>query len=166
MDLKKALINEINHEAANTRKVLERIPLDKLTWRPHEKSTDLLHLAKHVASIYSWVSRALTTNELDFAKGRPAPAPDFNTTQELLDTLDKNVSQALKDLENAAPETFMETWTMRNGEKILLTLPKAAVIRNMAMNHLVHHRGQLSVYLRLLNVPVPGLYGPSADEPM
>jgi uncharacterized damage-inducible protein DinB len=166
MDIKKAFINEINHEAANTRKVLERIPLDKLTWKPHEKSSDLLRLAKHVASIYSWVSRALTTNEMDFSKGRPAPAPDFNTTEELLAILDKHVSQALKDIENASPETFMEMWTMRDGDKIYFTIPKAAVIRNMSLNHLVHHRGQLSVYLRLLNVPVPGLYGPTADEPM
>jgi uncharacterized damage-inducible protein DinB len=166
MDLKKALINEIKHEAAGTRKILERVPLDKLTWKPHEKSSDLRRLAKHVASIYSWVTRALTTNEMDFAKGRPAPAPDFNTMEELLAILDNNVAQALKDLEDAAPETFMETWTMREGDKIYLTIPKAAVIRNMALNHLVHHRGQLSVYLRLLDIPIPGLYGPTADEPM
>ena len=165
MDFSKAFINEIKHEAAGTRKVLERVPLDKLSWKPHDKSTDLQRLAKHVASIYSWVSRALTTDEMDFAKGRPAPVPDFKTTEELLAILDNNVAQAIKDLEAAAPETFMQMWTMREGEKIYLTIPKAAVIRNMALNHAVHHRGQLSVYLRLLNVPLPGLYGPTADEP-
>jgi uncharacterized damage-inducible protein DinB len=166
MDIKKALAAEIKHEAASTRRVLERVPVDKLTWKPHDKSGDLQRLSKHIASVLSWVSRALTTNEIDFAKGRPAPVADFNTTAELLSILDKNVSQALADLEAAKPETFMEMWTMREGEKIYMSVPKASVIRNMALNHLVHHRGQLTVYLRLLNVPLPGLYGPTADEPM
>lgn len=164
MDLKNAFINEIKHEAASTRKMLERVPLDKLTWKPHEKSATLQSLAKHVASIFSWVSRALTTDELDFAKGRPAPVPDFTSTEQLLEILDSSVSQALKDLETATPELFGKTWTMRNGGQVMLSLPKAAVIRNLALNHMIHHRGQLSVYLRLLDVPLPGLYGPTADE--
>ena len=166
MEFKIAFANELKHEAASTRKMLECVPLDKLTWKPHEKSTELGKLAKHTASLSSWVSRALTTDELDFAKGRPAPAPDFTTTAELLAILDTNVAQALKDLENTSNETFMQLWTLRQGEKVYMTMPKAAVIRHMALNHAVHHRGQLSVYLRLLDVAVPGMYGPTADEPM
>jgi uncharacterized damage-inducible protein DinB len=166
MEMKTSLSAEIKHEAANTRKILARVPLDKLTWKPHDKSMDLQKLAKHVASIPIWVSRAITTDEMDFAKGRPAPAPDFKTTEELLAIFDHSVNQAIKDVEATSNETFMKSWTMRDGEKVYMTMPKAAVVRQMALNHAVHHRGQLSVYLRLLNVPVPGMYGPTADEPM
>ncbi len=166
MELRNGLMAEIKHEAASTRKILERVPLDKLTWKPHEKSMELGKIAKHVASIYSWISRAITTDELDFAKGRPPQPPDFKTTAELLAILDHNVNQALKDVETTSNETFMKPWSLREGEKVYMTMPKAAVVRNLALNHSVHHRGQLSVYLRLLNVPVPGMYGPTADEPM
>jgi uncharacterized damage-inducible protein DinB len=166
MELKNALLAEIKHEASNTRKMLGRVPLDKLTWKPHEKSMDLHKLAKHVATIPAWISRAITTDEMDFSKDRPAVAPDFKTTEELLALFDTVVAQALKDVEVTSNETFMKPWSMRDGEKVYMTMPKIAAIRNLSLNHSVHHRGQLSVYLRLLNVPVPGMYGPTADEPM
>ncbi len=166
MDIKAALINEIKHEGASTRRMLERIPTDKLNWKPHDKSRELMNIAKHVANIYTWVPRAINNSEYDMAKTPVPPAPDFKTTEELLSLLDKNVNEAIKHLEDTSTEALSEPWTFRHGEKVFFTLPKAAVIRNMALNHTVHHRGQLSVYLRMLNVPVPGMYGPSADEQM
>lgn len=162
--MKDALLNEIKHEAANTRKMLERLPDAKLSWTPHPKSRPLMNTAKHIATIYNWIPRILGSTEIDMAKGMPAPAPDFTTNAALLAMHDNCVSEAIKHLEAAPAESLGEMWTFRNGDHVFFTLPKAAVIRNMAMNHLVHHRGQLSVYLRLLDLPVPGIYGPSADE--
>jgi len=163
MDIKTALINEIKHEAANTRKMLERVPDDKLSWKPHEKSRALMNITKHVATIYNWVPRIVSTSEVDIAKG-VTPAPDFATNQELLALHDNSVNEAVQHLETMSNDMLAQPWTFRSGDHVVFTLPKAAVIRNMALNHLVHHRGQLSVYLRLMNVPVPGMYGPSADE--
>jgi uncharacterized damage-inducible protein DinB len=163
MDIKTALINEIKYEAANTRKMLERVPADQFGWKPHDKSRALMNITKHVATIYNWVPRIANSSEFDVAKG-VTPAPDFTTNQELLTLHDKTVNEAVQHLETMSSDALAQPWTFRSGDHVIFTLPKAAVIRNMALNHLVHHRGQLSVYLRLMNVPVPGMYGPSADE--
>lgn len=120
-------------------------------------------LATHIAELPSWVSMTLHTDELDWAKTEYKPTV-VKTREELVALLDKNVDQAVKDLENATDEDFVKPWTMRNGEHVFFQLPKAAIIRTFAMNHLVHHRGQLSVYLRLNDIPLPGIYGPTADE--
>lgn len=166
MDIKTSLINEIKHEGANTRKMLSRVPDSQLSWKPHDKSRALMNIAKHVANIYTWVPRVLKTDGMDLAKDTPAQAPDFSVNSELLAILDKCIQDAVSHLEAASHEDMARPWTFSHGDHVIFTLPKAAVIRDMALNHTVHHRGQLSVYLRLLNVPVPGMYGPSADENM
>jgi len=120
-------------------------------------------LATHIADLPAWVSHALTKNELDFASNYPHP-PKINSTEELITLLDKNSKTALAEIEKSSDAHFMESWTLRNGEKIFFTMPRIAVVRGIAMNHIVHHRGQLSVYLRLLDVPLPAIYGPTADE--
>jgi uncharacterized damage-inducible protein DinB len=165
MPINQSFIAELEQEAKGTRKILERVPIDKNDWKPHKKSTPLGRLATHVAEICGWATVTLDTNELDFAKMDYKPRVAANT-KELLDIFEENYNKAMTTLKNAGDEKFMETWTMRTGEQIYFTLPKAVVLRSFAFNHLYHHRGQLTVYLRELNVPLPGLFGPTADEPM
>lgn len=157
------LAAEMEQEAQTTRKVLERIPADKFNWKPHEKSMSMGRLAVHVAEMYGWTQPTLEQTELDFAKMDYKPAEPA-TTQELVDLLEKNLAEALESLKNVPDEKFFEDWSLRNGEQIYFTMSKIAVMRGMVMNHIVHHRAQLSVYLRLNDIPVPPMYGPSADE--
>ena len=164
MAIKDGLLNELKNEAAVTRRVLERIPADKFDWKPHEKSMTMGRLATHVADMFYWFMPTLEADELDFAKGYNESKPA--TAEELTAILDKNVAAATAVLQNVDDAAFMKNWTLRNGEEIYFTMPKIGVVRAMIMNHIVHHRGQLSVYLRLNDIPVPALYGPSADEPM
>jgi len=160
----KSLTNEYTHECASTRKLLERVPMDKLSWKPHEKSMTLEQLATHVAEIPEWVPLTLEQPELDFSKGDYKPK-SVATTEDLLKIHDDCVAAALQSIQNTSAEILVnETWTMRNGETIYFTMPKIAVLRSFTFNHIYHHRGQLTVYLRLLGVPVPGMYGPTADE--
>ncbi|MBD0332907.1 MAG: hypothetical protein ICV66_09635 [Chitinophagaceae bacterium] len=161
--LNQALIAEINHEASSTRKMLERVPQEKFDWKPHEKSMSLGRLATHVAELPNWMTRTLTTEEFDFSKHQYKP--NIAESQEhLLQIFDTNLQKALQILENTSDDSLRAPWTLRNGERVFFTLPRIATLRSMSLNHLIHHRGQLSVYLRLLNVPIPGMYGPSADE--
>ncbi len=160
--LNQALIMELQYEAGSTRKMLEKVPMDKADWKPHEKSMTLARLTAHVAELSGWVTMTMNTSELDFATFDYKPYIP-TTTEELLAFHDKSVADAVASLEKASMEDFMQMWTMRRGEQVFFTLPKMAVLRTWAYNHMVHHRGQLSVYLRLLDVPVPGMYGPSAD---
>ncbi|HXC03539.1 MAG TPA: DinB family protein [Bacteroidia bacterium] len=163
--LKMGLLNELKHEAATTRKILAAVPADKKTYKPHEKSMVLEGLAKHIAELPTWVTVTLKQDVLDFAKPYPK-APEFTTTEALLARFDHNIAEAIDTLENINEEEFFKDWTMRNGEKVFFTLPKVAVLRNMVYNHTVHHRAQLGVYLRLLEIPLPNSYGPTADFPM
>ncbi len=163
MALNKALIAELTHEAVNTRKMLERVPQEHFAWKPHEKSMTLQRIASHVADLPTWVSTGIKTDELDMG-AKPFTPILFNSTEEILEHFDNTLAQAIKDLEEASDELLHEKWVFRHGDHVIFNLPKAAVVRNFAMNHTVHHRGQLSVYLRLLDVPVPGMYGPSADD--
>jgi uncharacterized damage-inducible protein DinB len=165
MGMNEALLAELKQEAAATRKILERVPLEKSDWKPHEKSMSLGRLASHVAELPGWVSVTLDTDELDWSKFDYKPQI-AKSTEELLKILDDNVAKAEASLKNADDKKFFENWTMRNGEQLFFTLPKAAVLRTSAYSHMYHHRGQLSVYLRLLDVPLPGIYGPTADENM
>lgn len=158
-----ALIAEMEHEAKTTRTCLERIPADKFGWKPHEKSMEFGKLASHIAEMFGWTPPTLQQPELDFATMDYKPF-EPETTEQLLEYLDKNVAEAIDVLRNTSDDVFMENWTMRNGEKIYFTLPKIACMRSFVMNHIVHHRGQLSVYLRLNDIAVPSIYGPSADE--
>ena len=150
-------------ESANTCKMLERVPTDKNDWKPHPKSMTLGRLASHVAEIAGWVSYTLDSDVLDFAKFDYKPVTNAST-EELLAIMDKNVAMAMASLEKSTDEDYDKMWTMRNGDHVHFTLPKKVVLRSFAYSHLVHHRGQLSLYLRLLDVPVPGMYGPTADE--
>ena len=159
-----ALINEMTNEIATTRKVLERLPADKFSWKPHEKSMELGKLASHVAEMFGWTQSTMGSSELDFATMDYKPF-EPKTSEELIKFFEKTSSEALSTLEGKPDEAFMETWALKNGEQTYFTLPKVAVMRSFVMNHIIHHRGQLSVYMRLLDVPVPGIYGPSADEP-
>lgn len=161
--IRQGMIKEIEHEASLTKKMLERIPIDKFNWKPHDKSREIGALAIHVAQLPSWASRALTSSEFDILTMK-REVPEIKTAEDLVKILEASVSKAVEDLQKASDESMMETWTFKRGEHVVFSLPRAAVIRSMAMNHLIHHRGQLSVYLRLLNIPVPGMYGPSADE--
>lgn len=158
-----ALVAELKQEAATTRKCLERIPADKFDWKPHEKSYTTKQLAVHVAEMFGWTPPTLLQPELDFSKMDYKPAEPKDAA-ELVELLDKNVADAIDALEKTSDEAYAEDWTLRNGEQIYFTMPRAAVMRGMVLNHIVHHRGQLTVYLRLNDIPVPSIYGPSADE--
>jgi len=158
-----SLIAELENEAQTTRKVLERIPADKFGWKPHEKSMEFGRLATHVAEMHGWTKPTVEQPELDFAKMDYKPF-EPKTTAELVEHFEKNLAEALETLKGASDDLWHEPWSLRNGEQIYFTMPKIAVMRSMVLNHIVHHRGQLSVYLRLNDIPVPSLYGPSADE--
>jgi len=162
MPLRDALIPEYEMEMKNTRKMLERVPMEKADWKPHEKSMTLGRLAAHVAETPIWMTRAIIDDEIDFASGFENNNPA--TKEELMKLFDESAAKAMEELKKVSDESFLRTWVMRRGDSVYATMPKVIVARNFAMNHLYHHRGQLSVYLRLLDVPVPGMYGPSADE--
>lgn len=162
MSVSKGLLGELDYEAISTRKILERIPSEKFDWKPHEKSITMGALAAHIADMFSWYSATLETDELDFAKGYEQPKP--KTTEELVAVFDKNLAAAKESLQKAEPDVFAKNWTLRSGDHVIFTMPKTATLRTFVVNHIVHHRGQLSLYLRLNDIPVPSVYGPSADE--
>lgn len=162
MTLNQALLAEFKMEAESTRKLLELVPFDKAEYKPHEKSMSLIRLAVHVTEIQGWWKECLLQDELDFAKGDFRPKVYANNA-ELLALHDKLVAQTEQILTDTPESEFEKPWTMRSGENIFFTLPKKVVVRTWCMNHLFHHRGQLTVYLRLLNVPLPATYGTSAD---
>lgn len=163
MSISKPFIAELQVEAANTKKMLERVPFEHIGWKPHDKSMPMGRLATHVAELPGWITMTIKSDELDLGASGYNPTPVSNS-EELVALHDKNVSSAIEALEAISDEDMMKTWTLRNGEHIIFQLPKAVVIRTSAINHLIHHRAQLSTYLRQHNVPVPGMYGPSADE--
>jgi uncharacterized damage-inducible protein DinB len=163
MTMNDSLIKELQIEAANTRKMLERVPAEHFDYKPHEKSMDLKFLSTHVADLIGWTGYVLTTTELDFVNN-DLKEPVIQSTEDLLSHFDEVLQSSLSALETATAEQFAEHWVLRNGDFVILEQPRAVVIRSMCLSHLYHHRGQLSVYLRMLNIPVPGMYGPSADE--
>lgn len=165
MTIAQSLLMELKEESKATRAILERVPFENPAYKPHEKSMELLKLAVHVAEMGDWVGTTLDTDVLDFSKEEYKPFVPKDSA-DLVNYFDNCQAKAVKSLENAKEEDFMKDWTMRDGEKIYLTMPKAAVIRSFCMNHLIHHRAQLGVYLRLNNIPLPGSYGPTADETM
>ena len=156
------LLPEFDHEMANTRKALERVPADKLDFRPHEKSWTLRELAGHLAQLPGWTAITLETTELDMSQ--PFEQPRLETKADILAAFDASVAGARGALEKAGAQDLMIPWTLKNGEQVAFSLPRAAVLRSFVMNHNVHHRGQLTIYLRLTGGSVPALYGPSADE--
>jgi uncharacterized damage-inducible protein DinB len=166
MTYAQTILPEFEQEAASTRKVLERIPEDKLDWRPHPKSNTIGWNANHLAEIPGWVEGTLAHAEFDMAPvgGPRYQSPKLTTRNEILDLFDRNVAAAKKAFAAARDEAMGEMWSLTEGGKPLLTLPRAAAIRGFVLNHLIHHRAILLVYLRLNGIPVPGMYGPSGDE--
>jgi len=158
----KMLLKEMEEEAKTTRKMLACIPDDKYDWKPHPKSMSIRTLATHIAELPSWVSLALTTDELDFAAEPYTPHPIHNTA-ELLNYFEKNYDEGKAHLNKAKDADLLPNWTMRSGEQIYSVATKGETIRH-AYCQMVHHRAQLGVFLRLLDIPIPGSYGPSADE--
>jgi uncharacterized damage-inducible protein DinB len=163
MSICEPLAAEMRQEAKTTRRLLERVPEASFGWKPHEKSMTLGRLAAHVAELPELVIPALTQPELDFGAGQFKP---FNptSTAELLEKFDRNIEAAAGLLEKQPDESMGEQWRLRSGDHVLFEMPRALVVRFVGLNHVIHHRGQLSVYLRLLDVPLPSIYGPSADE--
>ena len=157
-----SMLPEFDHEFATLRIALERVP-NNPDFQPHEKSMTLAQLAGHLAEIAGWVGPTLLEDELDFADGSYEPFHSADR-EALLARLDKEVAEARKILEETTDETMMSNWTMRTGDTVHMTMPKVAVLRSFVFNHMIHHRAQLGVYLRLNDVPVPQTYGPSADE--
>jgi len=166
MTIGQSMLPEFEEEMKNTRKVLERCPDDRWNWKPHDKSGTLGWLAGHVATMIDWVPVTLKTEELDYAPvGGPSfQPPKIDNRKELLAEFDKNVAAARAALASVSDAEMAKNWKLLAGGQEIFTLPRAACIRGMVMNHHIHHRAQLTVYFRLLGVPVPGLYGPSADE--
>lgn len=165
MSLNKSLIAELKMEAGNTRKMLERVPVNNAEWAPHGKSTKIGRLATHVADTPGWITTILSSGEFNIATDKFGKGIAVASSgEELLAIHDETIAKATESLENATDEDFEKMWTFRAGDHVIFTLPKKVAIRTLALNHFIHHRGQLSVYLRLNDVPVPGMYGPSADE--
>ncbi|HZZ76013.1 MAG TPA: DinB family protein [Puia sp.] len=153
---------QLKEEADITRKMLKIVPDGQYDWKPHPKSMTIRQLATHIAELPGWIPLGINTDVLDFAKGEYKPTP-IDNNKELLKAFEDNQKMALESLSKTNDEHLKNTWTMRNGEEIYLTTTKEDVIR-MTMSQTIHHRAQMGVFLRLLNIPIPGSYGPSADE--
>ncbi len=161
-----SILPEFDQEMASTRKVLERIPDDKLDWKPHPKSNTIGWNAIHLAEIPGWLTIILNTTSLDVAPvdGEPYRFPALGSRDEILERFDQNVAAARQAIIEVKDESLVVPWTLELGGQPVFTMPRAAVIRSMGLNHLIHHRAILLVYLRLNDVPIPGMYGPSGDE--
>lgn len=163
MTFTESFLHELETESNTTRKMLQRVPADKYDWKPHEKSMTIRQLATHVAEIPGWINMVLNTTELDFEKTGYNPVPIHNNT-ELLAYFEKSLAEGKEGLQKANDKQMEDNWTMRSGSNIYFSSSKRDMIRT-CFCQVVHHRAQLGVYLRLLNIPIPGSYGPSADEP-
>ena len=162
MKFTEMLLGELQQEAATTRKMLERVPQAAFTWKPHEKSMGLGQLAAHVANLFgTWLISSLSRDEFDLSESTPSKA---ESVEAILEDFDRNIANAVELLKTVSDEQLFTKWSLKRGGQVLFELPRWAVIRSMVFNHIIHHRGQLSVYLRLQNVPLPPVYGPTADE--
>ncbi|ATP57921.1 damage-inducible protein DinB [Pedobacter ginsengisoli] len=158
----KMYLKELEQEALTTRKMLQRVPTDKFSWQPHPKSMTIKRLATHIAELPTWITMAIKTDELDFADN-PYQPTDVNTTEELLAYFESSLADGRSELKEENENLLDKDWTLRNGQQIYSVEPKADVIR-MSINQIIHHRAQLGVFLRLLDIPIPGSFGPSADD--
>lgn len=160
------LVGELDHEFGNTRKVLERVPEAHIGWRPHAKSYTLGDLALHLANLPVWMGISLRESEFDIdpVDGPKRPPRVWESRTALLATFDKNTAEARGVLAGTSDAEMMNTWTLKKRGNAVFTLPKVAVVRSFVFNHMIHHRGQLTVYLRMKDVPLPAIYGPTADE--
>lgn len=158
-----ALLAETGHEYANTRKLLLLVPFDQFNWKPHEKSASLGKLATHIAALPQLVTSALLMDELDITNGA-YPPETFASTADIVASFDGHVAKAKEAIAGADDEELKKTYKLIKHGQVLFSLPKAVILRSFCISHIIHHRAQLQVYLRMLNIPVPGFYGPSADE--
>jgi uncharacterized damage-inducible protein DinB len=159
------ILAELTHEMATTRRLLERAPDTKFGWKPHDKSMTLGRLTGHIAELPGWIATIVDKPGFDFAGGEYKPFAPTSTT-DLLTTFDKHVAVAAEALKPLTDTALMESWRLTKQGQLIMEMPRIGVARTLLLNHIIHHRGQLSVYLRLLNVPLPSIYGPSADTPM
>jgi len=166
MKLGEMFLSEFDHEMASARKTLERIPENKLSWKPHEKSMSLDRLAGHLAELSGWAAAIVGQDSLDFAPpgGQPMQPLVATSQKQVLEAFDKNCEATRRALSSASDEHLMKNWSLMRGGQTLMAMPRLSFLRSFWMNHLIHHRAQLGVYLRLNNIPVPSVYGPSADE--
>ena len=163
MAIKDALLPEYDHEMATTRRLLDRVPEAEFDWKPHDKSMTLRQLAGHLANIPTWCSAVLDAPQFDLATADRRPRHPASRTA-LVEEFDTKVAAARASLAACTDAELLSPWTLRQGSHEIFTLPRISAIRSFVMNHSIHHRGQLSVYLRLKNVPLPSMYGPTADE--
>jgi uncharacterized damage-inducible protein DinB len=167
MAIKDALLPEYDHEMATTRRLLDRVPEAEFAWKPHDKSYSLGALAAHLANIPTWTTAVVELETFDLSGVAADATPRFPTSRDgLLSMFDKNVADARAKITSKTDPELFTPWTLKKAGHVLLTVPRIAAIRSFVMNHSIHHRGQLSVYLRLRNVPLPMMYGPTADEAM
>lgn len=168
MTIAQSLLPEFDHEMATTRSLLERVPAANAEWKPHSKSMSLGQLAVHIATLPIWSGTVLTETEFDVnpADGPNFTPPQFESTEGLLGLFDESVGKARAALADTSDADIMAKWALKNRGHQIFSLPRVAVLRSFIMNHMIHHRGQLSVYLRLNDVPLPSIYGPTADTPM
>lgn len=166
MTYAESILPEIDREMASTRKVLERIPEDKLDWRPHLKSNTIGWNANHLAELPGWAVSILTQPEFDFAPvgGQRYQSPKLQTISEILELFDRNVAALRSHVAGVKDEDMSQMWSLLAGGKPIFTMPRTAVMRGFVLSHIIHHRAILCVYLRLNDIPVPGMYGPSGDE--
>ena len=165
MSIKEGIIAEYQMEMATTRKALERLPEGRFGFKPHEKSYSLGELGTHLANLQQWVGVTLNMDAFDVGANVPRTEA-LKTTGAILEAFDKNVAEAVKMMADAPDDRYMESWSLKDGDTTVFTMPKAAVLRSFVLNHTIHHRGQMTVYLRLNDVPLPMIYGPTADEQM
>ena len=165
MSISETIVADFEEEMATTRKVLEALPAERFDWKPHDKSMSLGQLGSHIAESPTWV-QSMLKGDLDFADVEDSYVPFAAANRtELLEAFDRNVSALKASVSAASEEAMTEIWTMRHGEKVLMQAPRHLAIRRTAIHHAIHHRGQLTVYLRLMDVPVPSTFGPTADDP-
>lgn len=158
-----AFLPEYDHEMKTTRSLLERVPFDREAWKPHVKSTALGALASHIANLAGYGARVADSDEINFAAGGGYKPVQYHSTDELLDVFDRNVKKTRDAVIGLSAEDLRAPWSLKNGDTVIFTQPRSATLRTFLMNHMIHHRGQLSVYLRENDVPLPSIYGPTAD---
>jgi len=167
MAIGQSMLPEFDHEMANTRKTLERVPDNKFQWKPHDKSFPMGALATHLANLAGWTNVTIDMDEFDMAPGgEQMKTPECHSTKEVLEMFDANVAKARAALEGISDEKIFQNWSLLASGNKLFSMPRIAVLRSFVMNHIIHHRAQLGVYLRLNDIAVPSIYGPSADEQM
>lgn len=165
MNMIDPVLAELAHEAATTRRLLERLPERQLAWKPHDRSMTLGRLATHIAEIPGWVGGIVDRTEFDVGAGGYTP-PTIDRVPEIVALFDRGIAAATEALKRQSNDALLATWQLKKNSRLVVEMPRMGVIRTLLLNHLIHHRGQLSVYLRLQNVPLPSIYGPTADEPM